>query len=238
MSWLYRLVIILYLVGPSQASAQADAPPHDYKDLGSHFIIAPGFSSATEFRDILLQKSVSIRLAGTATYRGWSLSGAMDQRFQSDKTRAYELLATYSHKLPYMDMHIGFVHARIDGNYSSGCTAANLTASSNSLSTTKVDLTIQNNLSGSCRMVSLGASQVIWRNSLHQVDFRASASSWKTDILKTDGWSIRLMGRSQLDAQQSLHYHVGYIESILSQGTVQSRPSGATVGINYVWEFR
>lgn len=238
LSWLLRLALALFLVGPTQARAQADAPPHDYLDLGPHLIVAPGFGSTTEFRDLLLQKSASLRLAGTATYRGWSLSGALDQSTQSAEPRAYELLATYSHKLPYVDLHIGIARARIDGIYSSGCTAASLTASSNSLSSTKLDLTVQNDLSGTCRLVSIGGSQVMWRSGIHQIDFRASANSWKTDVLKTDGWSIRLMGRSQLDANQSLHYHVGYISSSLNQGTLQSRPSGATVGINYVWEFR
>lgn len=238
LSWLTRFALALTVVGPSQAVAQADAPPRDYLDLGPHFVVAPGFGSTTEFRDLLLQKSASARLAGTATYRGWSLSGALDQSIQSAEPRAYELLATYSHKLPYVDLHIGIVHARIDGIYSSGCTAASLTASSNSLSSTKLDITVQNDLSGTCRLVSIGASQVMWRGGIHQIDFRVSANSWKTDVLKTDGWSIRLMGRSQLNANQSLHYHVGYIDSSLNQGTLQSRPSGATVGINYVWEFR
>lgn len=236
--WLIRLALALVLVGPSQASAQADAPPRDYLDLGPHFVVAPGFGSTTEFRDVLLQKSASARLAGTATYRGWSLSGALDQSIQSADTRAYELLATYGHKLPYADLHIGIVHAQIDGSYSSGCTAANLTASSNSLSSTKLDVTVQNDLSGTCRLYAIGASQVMWRRGIHQIDFRVSANRWKTDALKTDGWSIRLMGRSQLDTNQSFQYHVGFIDSSLNQGTMQSRPSGATVGINYVWEFR
>lgn len=236
--WKISLAFGLVVTGTSQASAQADAPPHDFSDLGPHFIIASGLGITNEFRDLLLQKSASVRLGGTATYRGWSLSGALDQSTQSAEPRAYELLATYSHKLPYMDLHIGIVHARIDGIYSSGCTAASLTASSNSLSSTKLDITVQNDLSGTCRLVSIGASQVMWRGGIYQIDFRASANSWKTDVLKTDGWSIRLMGRSQLDANQSLHYHVGYTDSNLNQGTLQSRPSGATVGINYVWEFR
>ena len=132
--WPPRLALALSLLGSTQAGAQADAPPHDYQDLGPHFVVAPGFGSTTEFRDLILQKSVSARLAGTATYRGWSLSGALNQSAQSSESRAYELLATYSHKLPYADLHIGIVHARIDGSYSSGCTAASLTASSNSLS--------------------------------------------------------------------------------------------------------
>lgn len=238
LSWYRSLALALSLLGSSQAGAQANAPPHDYQDLGPHFVVSPGFGSTTEFRDLLLQKSASARLAGTATYRGWSLSGALSQSVQSSKPRAYELLATYSHKLPYADLHIGIVHARIDGSYSSGCTAASLTASSNSLSSTKLDLTVQNDLSGTCRLVSIGASQVLWQSGIYQIDLRASANSWRTDVLKTDGWSMRLMGRSQLDANQSLHYHVGYIESSLSQGTLQSRPSGATVGINYAWEFR
>lgn len=236
--WLIHLALALVLVGPSQASAQADAPPRDYLDLGPHFVLAPGFGSTTEFRDLLLQKAASVRLAGTATYRGWSLSGTLDQSIESAGTRASELLATYSHKLPYADLHIGIVHARIDGSYSSECTAASLTASSNSLPSTKLDITVQSDLSGTCRLFAIGASQVLWRRGIHQIDFRVRANNWETDVLKTDGWSMRFMGRSQLDANQSLHYHVGYIDSSLNQGTLHSRPNGATVGINYVWEFR
>lgn len=236
--WLIRLALAIVLIEPSRAGAQADAPPHDYVDLGPHFVIAPGLGSTTEFRDLLLQKSASVRLTGTATYRGWSLSGALDQSIQTAETRAYELLATYSHKLPYVDLHIGIVHARIDGSYTSGCTAASLIASSNALSNTKLDIAVQNDLSNKCRLVAIGASQVVWRRGIHQIDFRVSANSWKTDVLKTNGWSMRLMGRSHLDANQSFHYHVGYIDSNLNQGTLQSKPSGATVGINYVWEFR
>jgi len=232
------LTLITALIFSGSVSAEADAPPHDYSDLGPHYILAPGVGSSTEFRDLLLQKSASMRLAGTATYRGWSLSGALDQSISSAEPRAYEFLSTYSYKLPYADLHIGIAHARIEGSYSSGCTAASLAFSSSRFSSTKLDLTVQNDLSGTCRLVSIGASQVIWRSGIHQIDFRASANSWKTDVLKTDGWSIRLMGRSQLDANQSLHYHVGYIDSSLNQGTLQSRPSGVTVGMNYVWEFR
>lgn len=235
---LIHLVLTLVLMGSSQASAQADAPPHDYLDLGPHFVIAPGVGSTTEFRDLLLQRSASARLAGTATYRGWSLSGALDQSIESTGTRASELLATYSHKLPYADLHLGIAHARIDGEYSDECSSASLTASSNSISSTKLDLTIQNDLSDTCRFFAVGASQMLWQRGIHQIVFRVSASSWTTDTLETNGWSVRLMGRSQLDANQSLHYHIGYIDSDLNQDPLQSRPSGATVGINYVWEFR
>lgn len=233
-----NFVLASALSVPSQASAQADAPPRDYLDLRPHFVVAPGFGSTTEFRDLLLQKAASLRVAGTATYRGWSLSGTLDQAVESTGTRASELLATYSHKLPYVDLHLGAVHGRIDGNYSSGCTAASATASSNSLTSTKLDLTVQNDLSGACRLISVGASQVLWRRGSHQLDLRASANSWKTGVLKTDGWSVRLMGRSQLEANQSVHYHIAYIDSNLRQGALQSKPSGVTVGINYVWEFR
>lgn len=235
---LSTLVLASALSVPSQASAQADAPPRDYLDLGPHFVVAPGFGTTTEFRDLLLQKAASLRVAGTATYRGWSLSATLDQSVESTGTRASDLLATYSHKLPYVDLHLGIVHGRIDGDYSGGCTAASATASSNSLPSTKLDLTVQNDLSGACRLVSIGASQVLWRRGTHQLDLRASATNWKTDILKTDGWSVRLMGRSQLEANQSIHYHIGYVDSNLRQGALQSKPSGITVGINYVWEFR
>lgn len=232
----YALAVTLSL--QSLASAQADAPPHNYLDLGPHFVLAPGLGSVTEYRDTLFRKSTSARIAATATYRGWSLSGALDQSTSSHGTRASELLATYSHKVPYADLHIGIVHAQVDGVFSSRCTAANLTASSNSLSSTKLDLTVQSNFSGMCRSVSIGASQVLWNAGSHQIDLRASASDWKTDALKTEGWSLRLIGRWQREANQSLHYHVGYIDSKLNQGTLQGRPRGATVGMNYVWEFR
>ena len=236
--WLVHLVLAVGVVGPLQASAQADAPPRDYLDLGPHFVLAPGVGSTTEFRDLLLHRSVSARLAGTATYRGWSLSGTLGKSTDSMGTRASELLATYSHKLPYVDLHLGIVHAQIDGSYSGECTSASLTASTNSLSSTKLDLTVQNDLEDTCRFFAVGASQVLWQRGIHQVIFRVSTSRWTTDALETDGWSVRLMGRSQVDASQSIHYHIGYINSYLNKDPLQSRPSGATVGINYVWEFR
>jgi hypothetical protein len=232
------LAVTTALLFSGNTSAEADAPPHNYLDLGPHYIIVSGIGSVTETRDILLQKSASVRLTGTATYKGWSLTGALDQSIQSAEPRTYELQSTYSHKLPYVDVHIGIVHTKIDGHYSIGCTAASLIASSNSLSSAKLDLTFQNDLSGACQFVSIGASQVIWRSGIHQMDFRASASSWNTEELKSDGWSIRLLGRSQLDTNQSLHYQAGYIESNLKHGPLQSSPNGPVFGINYVWEFR
>ncbi|MBX7134186.1 MAG: hypothetical protein K1X67_16055 [Fimbriimonadaceae bacterium] len=236
--WLINFALASVLSAPSQASAQADAPPRDYLDLGPHFVFAPGFGSTTEFRDLLLQKAASLRVTGTATYRGWSLSGTLDQSIESTRTRASELLATYSHKLPYADLHLGIVYAQIDGGFSGECTAASATVSSNSLPSTKLDLTVQNDLSGTCRLISIGASQVLWRRGAHQFELRASATNWETDILKTDGWSVRLMGRSQLGANKSVHYHIGYVDSNLRQGAVQREPSGITMGVNYVWEFR
>lgn len=235
---LSHLVLALVSVWPRQASAQADAPPRNYLDLGPHFVVAPGAGATTEFRDILLQRSASARMAGSATYRGWSLSGALDQSIESTETRASELLATYSQKLPYADWHLGVAHAQINGSYSDECTSASLTVSSNELSSTIIDLTVQNDFADTCRFFAAGVSQMLWQRGVHQLVFRVSASSWTTDTLETDGLSVRLMGRSQLDKNQSLHYHIGHIDSHLNQGSLQSRPSGATVGINYVWEFR
>lgn len=232
--WVVWFVLALILTG----AAQAEAPPRDYLNLGPNFVVAPGIGSTTEFRDLLLQKAASLRVAGTVTYRGWALSGTLDQSVESTGTRASELLAIYSHKLPNVDLHLGIGHGQIDGDYSSGCTAASATASSNSLPSTILDLTVQNDLSGSCQLISIGASQMLWQHGTHQLNFRASANNWKTDILQTEGWSVRFMGRSQLEANQSVHYQIGYVDSNLKQGPLQSKPSGVTVSINYVWEFR
>jgi hypothetical protein len=181
---------------------------------------------------------VSARLGISATYRGWSVSGSIDQSIESTATSASELLATYSHKLPHVDLHIGLTHAQIDGIYADNCTLASLSASSNNLSRTKFDLTVQGNSSGTCTAVTIGASQELWKLGPYQIDLRASASSWETDSLSTDGWSLRLLGRWQLKTDQSLHFHIGYINSTLNRGFLQSKPSGPTLGINYVWEFR
>ncbi|MBO1542140.1 hypothetical protein [Pseudomonas sp. OA65] len=236
--WLVHLALALVLVRPSQASAQADAPPRNYLDLGPHFVVAPGVGSSSEFRDILLQKSASARMAASANYRGWSLSGTLDKSIESTETHASELLATYSHKLPYVDVHLGIAHAQIEGDYSEECTSASLTASSNNFSSTNLDVTVQNDLADNCRFFAAGASQMLWQRGIHQIFFRASASSWTTDTLEADGWSVRLMGRSKIDENQSFHYHIGYIDSDLNRDSLKSRPSGSTIGINYVWEFR
>jgi len=181
--------------------------------------------SFPEYRDLLLKTSFSARIGATVTYRGWSFSGSVDQSTSSSATQATEVLATYSHKLPLVDVHIGVVNARIDGIFSGGCSAASLSASSNSFLSTKLDFTLQDDFSGTCRSAALGASQLVWQRGVHQIDLRGSVNTWKTNALKTDGWSVRFIGRTQFDSIQSLHYHIGYIDSNLQKGVLQRNPS-------------
>lgn len=231
-------VCIILLLVSSIAVAEADAPPRHYLNLGPHFVFAPGFGSIVEYQDLLLKNAASVRVGATATYRGFSTSGVVDQSIKYSSTRAADISATYSHKIPYIDIHLGFDYVEIDGLFADQCTAAILAGSTNSLDSTKVDLNFQDDFSGQCKAASFGVAQQIWKRGPTQLDLRASISNNQMDNLSASGWSIRVLGRWQLESSQSIHYHVGYIKSTLTQGNQNSNPAGAAIGVNYVWEYR
>lgn len=223
---------------PELAIAQADAPPRDYTDLGPHFIIAPGIGVSTEYRDLLLRNTASARLGLTATYRGFSLSGFAESSLTSPSAKASEITATYSHKLPFIDAHFGFAVCDLSGAVSGSCGGLRLAASTNSLPYIKVDITVDASLSGRGYTTSLGLAHQLWRSGANQVDLRVSGTRWDWDFTDASGWSIRAIGRYQIDQITSIHYHVGYVSSMIEQSGTASRPDGALAGLNLVWEFR
>lgn len=235
---LLAIVIAAIVWRPELAIAQADAPPRDYTDLGPHFVIAPGFGVSTEYRDLLLRNAASARLGLTATYRGFSLSGFAESSLTSPSAKASEIAATYSHKLPYIDAHFGFAACDLSGAVNGSCGGLRIAASTNSLPYTKVDITVDASPSGRGHTTSLGLAQQVWRSGPHQVDLRVSGTRWDWDATDASGWSVRAIGRYQIDQATSVHYHVGYISSRIEQSGTTSRPDGALAGLNFVWEFR
>jgi hypothetical protein len=220
------------------AIAQADAPPKDFTNLGPHFVIAPGLGAVTEYRDLLLKRDASLRLGVTATFRGFTLSGFAENSMHSPASRASELSATYSHKLPLVDAHLGLVTCDVLGNSEMSCGDVRVSFSSNSLPKTKMNFTFDASPSGRGQTFDLGISQQVWRMESHLIDVRLSGTRWDRKNSDANGWSIRLIGVRALDTSMSLHYHLGYISSRIKTSNSAEHADGVVGGLNVVWEFR
>lgn len=232
------LSLLLAVLVPTPALAGADAPPFNYENLGPHFVVSPGLGFGSAYRDLLFKEKVIARLGVTATYRGLSLSGFTEQRSGAEAARVSELAVTYSHKLPLIDAHVGLVHWDLTGPLQFASTDLRLVMSSNTLSRTKVVVSLDKRFSGHGRTAGLEVSHLLWQRGANQIDVRVSGTDWKHNQLDGHGYSARLIARRTTGEATALHYHVGYVSSRAEGPLFAMKNAALVAGLNYVWEFR
>ena len=224
---------------PGQASSPhvTATPPAHINDLPPHVTVSSGASSVLEYRDLLLKSALSGNLATTATYRGFTLSAFGAQPFSSGRTFATELVASYSHKLPLVDFHLGAVYCRIDRPTTTECADVRVALSTNTFRTTRVDLSADVSPFGKGHIISLGLTQQIKETESWILELKGSVTSWNRNNFDANGWSVRLQGVYQINHTLGIHSHLGFLQSCVTNPGVRDESNGVIAGVNAVWAF-
>lgn len=213
-------------------------PPANFTSIPTHVTSSMGVSSLLEYRDILIKSSFSGNLAATATYRGFALSASGAQPFASGRTHASEIVGSYSHKLPFIDIHLGAVYCRIDRPSTTECADIRVAVSTNMFASMRFDMSADVSPFGKGHILSIGLNQRLSpNNQVWALEIRASATSWNRDNFDATGWSLRLQARYQLIRNLGFHSYLGFLQSFVTNPGTRDESNGVIAGLNAVWAF-
>ncbi len=233
------ILCLLLSAVPSHAASSPDTatPTQNLNDLPPHVTLTAGASSVLEYRDLLLKSAISGALGTTATYRGFTFSAFGAQPFSSGRTLATELVASYSHKLPLVDLHLGAVYCRIDRPTTTECADVRVAFSTNTFRTTRVDLSADVSPFGKGHIISLGLTQQIKETESWILELKGSVTSWNRNNFDANGWSVRLQGVYQINHTLGIHSHLGFLQSWVTNPGVRDESDGVIAAVNAVWVF-
>lgn len=212
-------------------------PPEDFTDLPPHVTTSMGFSSVLEYRDLLLKSAVSGNIAATASYRGFTVSASGAQPFSSGRNHAVELVASYSHKLPFVDVHLGAVYCRIDRPTTTECGDIRIAFSTNTFRRTRLDFNADVSPFGKGHILSVGVAQRIKETESWILEAKGSATTWNRENFDAAGWSLRLQGKYRISQQIGIHGHLGFIQTWVTNPGTKDEVNGVVAGLNAVWTF-
>lgn len=235
---LRRCFLIYALLLPINSEAWAGVtPPENFTDLPPHVTTSIGFSSVLEYRDLLLKSAISGNIAATASYRGFTVSASGAQPFSSGRNHAVELVASYSHKLPFVDVHLGAVYCRIDRPTTTECGDIRIAFSTNTFRTTRLDFNADVSPFGNGHILSVGVAQRLKETESWVLEAKGSATTWNRENFDAAGWSLRLQGMYRITQQIGLHGHLGFIQTWVTNPGAKDEVNGVVAGLNAVWTF-
>lgn len=212
-------------------------PPENFTDTPPHLTATIGASSLLEYRDVLIKSAFSGNVAATGTYRGFTLSASGAQPFSSGRFNASELVATYSHKLPFVDLHMGMVYCRIDRPTTTECGDLRVALSTNTFRSTRVDINADVSPFGKGHILSIGISQRIKETEFWTFELKGSATTWNRNNFDANGWSLRLLGMYRISPHLGIHGHLGFLQSWVNNPGIKEEANGIVAGVNAIWTF-
>jgi hypothetical protein len=187
--------------------------------LGIQVRGALGEANSLSFRDFIVAKESAPWATFSVSHRGFSLSawgsvGAEDGKVVS------EVFASYSHKLPLIDLHLGVARVSIPSLREKSPLAGRLVLSSNVSSSKTIDLTFDHSLEGGGTTYGGAITFALIQGEAWLLDARAGATFMNDPDFKGDGWSLRLLASRRLASGVRPTAFLGY-----SEGSTRRRRS-------------
>lgn len=224
--------LILVASLPTRASTGDDG----YLPVGPHFFASATFESPLEYHDVLISSAPAASFTVGATYRGFALSVWHANDLSSAGSNATEAFASYSHKLPLVDLHVGAVWCSVSGRIESCKAGARVSLSSNTFRNTLMSITVDQSFTNSSRIFNVAVTQKVYSTHGIRFDVRAGATYWDYPR-SAKGVSARLMAAKQIRENLTVHLFAGLIESCTTNVTGCNRIGAPIVGSSLSWSF-
>jgi hypothetical protein len=175
----------------------------DVQTPGAYIQLVAGISQANIYRDILLAPDPAISVGAAIAQRGISASFWTSKSPHSNQT--FEFLLNYSHKLPLVDVHIGYAITDLPPAQPAIQHAVRLALTNNLSQKAMIDLTVDKGVAGGDYALSSAFSYRF--GSYRNVDFagRASISRWHLEHGDRNTHGFQILARRFLKNGQELH---------------------------------
>lgn len=221
-------VVLLFLFGVC-ASAFAHEPP--LATLGPRVGVAIGAASRSNYRDLLLADQFASSLRASISNRGFSASGWLSRSSGGDSS---EVLLSYSHKLPLVDIHVGYAHTNVDALHAHSFGSARLTLSTNVSARTQVDMTFDRFTDGAGELSSISYTRHLLERGKWSLDMRAGATWWNRSSGDAEAWSVRTLSRRVLRPHWELDIYAGFASG-RSSALNEAIEDGVIAGLGITW---
>jgi len=227
-----------------EPAAQADSGDGPSPDPGGMRIQYPRprllaiatLGSGNEYRDRLLSDRNIASLSGGVAWMGFALSATHDWEL-STSSSSHEVLFDYSYKLPFVDVHAGFVVCGNDRMLDGCPDAARFTFTSNSIPHTTLEASLDLAINSSRHSVSASVTRDLWEK---DGTTGAVRFGWtRTDYPQSahlDGASIRLIAARRLTERLELDFAAGAIWTSGAAKPATAR-DGAFALTSLVWRY-
>lgn len=206
----------------------------DVQEPGSNIEFGGGVVSRLEYRDLFIGSQAGLTAYLGAAQGGFSAS-LWIAKAGSEPT-AHEAFLAYSHKLPWVDVHVGYVNFRLPEQFGGGDDALRVSITNNLSHHTHVELLFDSPLGDGRRSRSLSLAHIFGTASGVEVGVRASTSVWNVDGHHLNGTSVRLLARTGLSPKVYLNVEAGLIRSDTGVSPA-SRRSGGQVGLTLLRQY-
>lgn len=224
----------LALLAATVLSARAaDAP---YLPLGPHYFASVTAEGPLDYGDILITRPLAVAFEGGATYKGWSISAwhGKDVNSSSDASEAF---AAYSHKLPFVDLHVGGVWCSTAGALPECKSSARLEFTSNSLPDTTLGFAFDQSFSSADRIYHASALRRLYRKQNWTVDVKAEGGDWTYNRFSAEGVSFRVLVADRIAHGLSTNYFWGVLTSRIDRGSSAKFQTVPIAGFTLSWSF-
>ena len=223
-------------ITPSDQEPSPDPGGLDIQLPGPRLLFVATLGHGHEYRDRLLSDRNIASLTGGVAWKGFAASAVQNWELSTTKT-SYEVLLGYSYKLPFADVHAGYVlcgNERMLGGCPDG---VRFTLTSNSIRHTTIEASFDQAVGSSRRTFSASVTRDLWRNDETSGAIRAGWT--RTDYGASrhlDGISIRLIAERRISNRLSLAFAGG---SIWTSGRAQLRDArdGVFANTSLVWRY-
>lgn len=189
-----------------------------------------------EYRDRLLSDRNFYSLSGGVAHMGFSASAVKNWEVSTGKA-SHEVLLGYSYKLPFFDVHAGYVACGND-YMPYGCPdAARLTLTTNALRKTMIEASFDRGLTSSSDSISASVTRDLWSRGATSGAIRAGWTRTNYgDSTHLEGTSIRLIASRRVGEHLSIDLAAGSIRTKASAQLPGAR-DGVFASTSLVWRY-
>lgn len=225
-----RAVVLTILLAAPIGSAMSRETP--IRPAGPAVHLAFGAANAATYRDFSFDESLAPLIRASTSYRGFSASGWLTR---SDHRSISEVFLAYSHKLPLVDVHVGYARTNVNPMHPAAFGSGRMVVSSNVSSTTQVDVTLDRWTGRDAgRLDGLALTRRLIEREAWTIDARASGSWWRRRTGDARGWSLRAMAERNLNAHWQVLGYAGYADG-RTERPGEIVEGGVIAGLSIAW---